>query len=131
MAWKMRRRNLVSQHVEVALVYKEMLGLDEAIDYLEREDVPQEIADRVLLTEFRRPLPAAPIAAGPAAMPFVGCRRKNRIHDAIVEAALKIDKQLGRDMALALLRQEEVPETVAARIFAQEPGPLRARKPSV
>jgi hypothetical protein len=33
-------------------------------------------------------------------------------------------------MALALLRQEAVPETVAARIFAPEPGPLRARKPS-
>jgi hypothetical protein len=128
MVWKMRRGNLVSQHVEVALVYKEMLGLDEAIGYLEREDVPLEIAERVLLTELRRPLPTASNAAGLAAMPFAGCRRKNRVHDAIVEAALKIDKALGRDMALALLRNEQVPDRVATRIFAQEPGPMRGRK---
>lgn len=47
----MRRDKLASQHIEVALVYKEMLGLDEAIGYLQRESIPRDIAERVLLTE--------------------------------------------------------------------------------
>jgi hypothetical protein len=57
----------------------------------------------------------------------VGCRRKNRMQDAIVEAALKIEKKLGRDMALALLKDEQVPDEVAARILAPEPRQLRSR----
>lgn len=99
MVWKVRRRNLVSQHVEVALVYKQMLGLDEAIGYLEREGVPSDIAERVLFSEQRRQssLPAADTWLAHA--PYVGCRRRNRVHDAIVEAALKIEKKLGREMA--------------------------------
>jgi hypothetical protein len=128
MDWKVRRGNLVSQHIEVALVYKHMLGLDEAVAYLERASVPQEIAQRVLFTERKRPLPGTSGALAQA--PYVGCRRKNRVHDAIVEAALKIEKKLGRDMALALLRDEQVPESVAARVLAQEPGQLRARRPT-
>jgi hypothetical protein len=129
MVWKMRRRSLVSQHIEVALVYKDMLGMDEAIAYLTREDVPREIAERVLFTELRRPLPPAPRGM-PEQAPYAGCRRKNLVQDAIVEAALKIDRKLGRELALALLRDEQVPDSVAARIFAQEPGPLRARRPA-
>jgi hypothetical protein len=130
MVWKVRRRNLVSQHIEVALVYKEMLGLDEAIGYLEREDVPGEIVERVLFTELRRP-PPAPAASGKAMdAPYAGCRRKNRVHDAIVEAALKIERKLGRDMALALLRDEQVPESVAARVIAEGPRQLRTRTPA-
>jgi hypothetical protein len=126
MGWKVRRGNLVSQHIEVALVYKHMLGPDEAVAYLDREGVPREIAQRVLFTERKRPLPGTVGAL--AQTPYVGCRRKNRVHDAIVEAALKIEKKLGRDMALALLRDEQVPESVAARVLAQEPGQLRARR---
>jgi hypothetical protein len=127
MVWKMRRENLVAQHVEVALVYKNMLGVDEAIDYLERARVPREITERVLFTQNRRP--SATGASGePGHLPYVGCRRRNRVHDAIVEAALKIEKKLGTHMALALLRDEEVPESVAERVIAQEPGQLRAKK---
>lgn len=50
------------------------------------------------------------------------------MHDAIVEAALKIEKKLGAHMALALLRDEQVPESVTERVIAQEPGQLRAKK---
>jgi len=126
MVWKVRRRNLVSQHIEVALVYKDMLGVDEAIDYLERERVPREITERVLLTDRRRP--SAGAAPRPAQVPYTGCRRKNHVHDAIVEAALKIEQKLGKHMALALLRDEQVPESVAARVIARVPGQLRARR---
>jgi hypothetical protein len=129
MVWKVRRGNLVSQHIEVALVYREMLGLEEAIEYLEREGVARDIVDRVLFTDQKRP-PLAPVHDTAVEAPFVGCRRKNRVHDAIVEAALKIEKKLGMHMALHLLKEEQVPEAVWARILAQEPGQLRGRKNS-
>ena len=127
MVWKVRRRNLVSQHLEVALVYKQMLGLDEAIGYLEREDIPAEIAERVLFSEERRQPPLPATESRMANAPYAGCRRKNRVHDAIVEAALKIEMKLGREMALALLRNEQVPDEVAARVIADGPRRLRAR----
>jgi hypothetical protein len=127
MVWKPRRENLVSQHIEVALVYQQMLGLDEAARYLEQEGIPEEIANRVLLTGRKRPPRMAPAPDQPAQLPYVGCRRRNRVQDAIVEAALKIEKKLGRDMALALLKEEHVPEEVAVRILAPEPRQLRSR----
>ena len=129
MVWKARRQDLVSQRLEVALVYQQMLGLDEAARYLEREGVAPEIAQRVLLTEHKRPSPMA-AADQPAQLPYVGCRRKNLVHDAIVEAALKIEKKLGMEMALTLLREEQVADTVVARLTAPEPRELRARKQS-
>jgi hypothetical protein len=127
MVWKVRRGNLVSQHIEVALVYREMLGLEEAVEYLEREGVAREIVDRVLFTDQKRP-PVKPVHDTAVEAPFAGCRRKNRVHDAIVEAALKIEKNQGMHMALHLLKEEQVPETVWPRILAREPGQLRARK---
>jgi len=127
MVWNHRREKLSAQHVEVALVYKEMLGLDDAMRYLEQEGISKSIAERVLLTEQKRlPSGQAP-AISPAPGPFFTCRRKNRVHDAIVEAALKIEKKLGRDMALALLKEEQVPDAVAERITAPGPRQLRAR----
>jgi hypothetical protein len=129
MVWKVRRGNLVSQHIEVALVYQQMLGLDEAVEYLEREGVAREIVDRVLFTDMKRP-PLVPVPDTAVDAPFSGCRRKNRVHDAIVEAALKIEKKQGMHMALTLLKEEQVPETVWPRILAQEPGQLRGRKTS-
>ncbi|WP_440967299.1 hypothetical protein ACL58G_13295 [Massilia sp. GER05] len=117
----MRSKNLVSQHIEVALVYKDMLGLDEALAYLAREGVPGDIAERVLFTDQRR-------QADPARLPLFRCRRKNHVHDAIVEAALKIERRLGTDYALALMRQENVPDAVAARVTAPGPRQIRARK---
>ena len=127
MAWQVRRQNLVSQRIEVALVYKDMLGVDEAMDYLDRERISREIAERVLFTERRRPA-AGVLHSLPVAGPYIGCRRRNHIHHAIVEAALKIDRKLGTHMALTLLRDEQVPEGVVARVVAREPGRLRARK---
>jgi hypothetical protein len=121
MIFSVRSKNLVSQHIEVALVYKDMLGLDEAMNYLAREGVPDHIAERVLLTDQRRqPDPVYP--------PLFRCRRKNHVHDAIVEAALKIERRFGTEHALALMRQENVPDAVAARVTAPGPRQIRARK---
>lgn len=126
-----RHEQLISQHIDVALVYKEMLGLDEARAYLERAHIPRDIAERVLLTEQKRDshggrTPSPLRAPGP--VPGFTCRRKNRVHDAIVEAALKLEKKCGPAWALALLRDERVPETVSARVLAQGPRQLRTRR---
>lgn len=123
----MRRDKLLSQHIEVALVYRDMLGVDEAIEYLQRENVAENLIERVLLTERRR-LPAAALTFNPAALPYPGCRRKSHVHHAIVEAALKIEYRLGVEWALALLRDERVPDGVAARLAAQGPRQLRAKR---
>jgi hypothetical protein len=128
MVWKVRRESLVSQHIEVALVYHEMLGLDEAVRYLEQEGVPEDIIERVLFDGRKRHARVAPVSADPMRAPDVCCRRKNRVHDAIVEAALKLEQKHGRDMALALLKEEQVPDAVAARIVAPGPRQLRARR---
>ncbi|MCC2957219.1 hypothetical protein LK542_16505 [Massilia sp. IC2-477] len=123
-----RQEKLISQHIDVALVYKEMLGLEEARAYLDRENIPREIADRVLLTEQKRGANGAgPAEPHPKPVSVSGCRRRNRIHDAIVEAALKLERKCGRDWALALLRDERVPEAVAMRVLAQGPRQLRTR----
>lgn len=126
----MRHEKLISQHIDVALIYKEMLGLDEARAYLEREHIPRDIAERVLLTEQKRTSNAAKDSPRAAfvSVPVFACRRKNRVHDAIVEAALKLERKCGPEWALALLRDERVPEEVAVRILAHGPRQLRTRR---
>lgn len=120
----MRHDNLLSQHLEVALVYKEMLGIEDAVGYLEQESIPKDIAERVLFSDQHRQ-PCIPAQAAPPRPP--SCRRKNHVHDAIVEAALKIERKLGSAWALDLLRKEDVPEAVARRILADGPRQIRAR----
>jgi len=123
-----RQNTLISQRVEVALVYRSMLGMDEALAYLQRENVPESIALRVLgdgHARSRVETPASsPVASGTR---FEFCRRRNQLHDAIVEAALKIERKLGREWALALLRNEQVPDSVAIRILAVGPRQLRCK----
>ena len=125
-----RQEKLISQHIEVALIYKDMLGLDEARAYLEREHIPRDIAQRVLFTEQRRTSNGARPASPPplVSVPAFACRRKNRVHDAIVEAALKLERKCGSKWALALLRDELVPEEVSARVLAEGPRQLRTNK---
>lgn len=126
-----RHEKLISQHIDIALVYKEMLGLDEALAYLEREHIPRDIAERVLLSEQKRGSHGAttpPPPRAPVSVAAFTCRRKNRVHDAIVEAALKLERKCGPAWALALLRDERVPETVSARVLAQGPRQLRTRR---
>jgi hypothetical protein len=128
MGIRIRRNTLISQRVEVALVYKDMLGADEAKAYLEQENIPECIVERILAGNRRRSDAAA--AELPASAPrgsFLVCRRRNQLHDAIIEAALKIERKLGSDWARALLRDEKVPEEVARRILAEGPRQLRCK----
>lgn len=129
MTVRMRQNRLVSQHLEVALVYKEMLGIDEAKAYLLQENVPEHIAERVLCTGQKRngfnPISGFPAPTPPA----TGCRRRNHLHDAIVEAALKIQGKLGDHWARTLLRNEHVSDEVTERILGLGPRQLRAKAP--
>lgn len=127
MTGNLRRKNLISQHIQVALIYKEMLGADEAMAYLDRAGVSRDTAERVVLTEQRRRLPAMPAPLVFAPAPYANCRRRNRVQDAIVEAALKIERKLGTELALELLKSERVPAAVVARVAAPGPRQVRAR----
>lgn len=125
---KVRHNVLVSQRVEVALVYKEMLGIDAAMVYLEQEKIPREVAERILLSKQYRQSTQLPPAAEVSQAQYVQCRRRNRIHDAIVEAALKIETKLGADWAVALLKDEKVPDEVMNRVLGEGPRQVRAKK---
>lgn len=48
---------LTAQHFQVALVFKKMLGLEEAIAYLRSARVEQHLIDRVLLSDNHRHFP--------------------------------------------------------------------------
>jgi hypothetical protein len=128
MNFRPRQNILISQRVAVALVYKKMLGIKEARDYLLRENVPDNIAERVLCTGRRRHVfDTKPQYAAPSPPP-VGCRRRNHIHDAIIEASLKIEGKLGEDWARTLLNNENVPDEVIERVLGRGPRQLRAKR---
>jgi len=129
MTFVKRQNLLVSQRLDVALVYKEMLGTDEAMAYLHRENIPENIAERVLRTDRKRSSLATQIQTPVSTPPATGCRRKNHLHDAIVEAALKIEGKMGQDWARTLLANEHVPDQVVERILAAGPRQLRVRAP--
>lgn len=122
-----RHNLLVSQRLDVALVYKEMLGIEEARAYLLRENIPENIAERVLCTEQKRTVFDTKLQYSEA-LPVVGCRRRNHLHDAIVEAAVKIEGKLGEVWARTLLRNENVSDEVAERVLGQGPRRLRAKQ---
>lgn len=128
MTGNLRRENLISRHLEVALVYKEMLGLDEALAYLDRENIPKGMAEQYLQAGTRSAQGRSDNATDTARPPLASCRRKNRVHDAIVEAALKIERKMGAEWAMMLLREEKVPEDVILRIIAAGPRQLRTRQ---
>jgi len=129
MTVRMRQNRLVSQHLEVALVYKEMLGIDEAKAYLLQANVPGHIAERVLCTEQKRNGFDPTSESHAPIPPPAGCRRRNHLHDAIVEAALKIQGKLGDHWARTLLKNEHVPDEVTERILGLGPRQLRAKAP--
>lgn len=128
MTYTCRKDHLTSQHVEVALVYREMLGVTDAMEYLRREGISNAVAERVLLTDCRRGMRQPAFAPAFPAEGQMACRRRNHVHDAIVEAALKIERKLGAATALTLLEQEQVPDSVVARVLAEGPRQLRVKE---
>lgn len=58
---------------------------------------------------------------------YQGCRRKNYVHAAYVEAAIHINKVLGSDRAYWVLIRENVPGSVIERIIKGQDGRLRRK----
>jgi hypothetical protein len=129
MAFRPRLNRLAAQRLDAALVYKEMLGIDEAMAFLQRENVPENIAERVLCSRSRRHVFEAGAQYPEPAPTYTGCRRRNHVHAAIIEASLTIEGKLGDAWARTLLSNENVPAHVAERILAQGPRQLRAKSP--
>lgn len=128
MKFRQRRNLLFSQRLDVALVYKKMLGIDEARAYLLRENMPEHISERVLCSGRRRHIFAANVLSGTTPSVHLGCRRRNHIQDAIIEAALKIEETLDEDWARTLLRNENVPDQICERVLGPRPRQSRAQR---
>lgn len=124
MAYRARDDIRTSHHINVALLYQEMLGTQAARDYLGRMDVPCAIIERVLSTPQRRLDPAVKRTRDDAT-PYPGCRRKNRVQEAIVAAAMKIAARQGERWARTLLEAENVPDNVVARVLIMDSRCIR------
>jgi hypothetical protein len=126
MKFRQRRNFLFSQRLDVALVYKEMLGINDARAYLARENMPEHIAERVLSSGKRRHIFDTKLPSASTSVVNLGCRRRNHIHDAIIEAALKIEEKLGENWARVLLNNENVSNEISERVLGRGPRQVRA-----
>ncbi|MBB3219611.1 hypothetical protein [Pseudoduganella umbonata] len=132
-----RKDELTAQKVHIAMIFREMLGPDDARAYLHAENVPEPVIERVVSGETTRlDQEPDPPATAPPPLPdlnniFYGSsgRRRNTVKAAIVEAALTVSKELGRDRAEQLLRREALPDDVIARVLAEDGAGRRARSP--
>lgn len=142
---------MTAQKVNIGMIFRQMLGAHDAREYLAGENVPEPVIERVLAGQATRlsgpdasppragPPHAEPVPAGPAApLPdlqniFYGHsgRRRNMVQAALVQAAITVGAQLGRERAERLLRREQVADEVIARVLADPgPGQHMRRKPT-
>jgi len=130
-----RKDELTAQKVHIGMIFRQMLGPDDARAYLHAENVPEPVIERVVAGETIR-LDQEVAQPAPVAAPlpdlnniFYGGsgRRRNTVKSAIVEAALTVSRELGRERAEQLLRREALPDDVIARVLAEDGGSRRAR----
>lgn len=133
MMQEFRRDMLTAQKVGIGVIYKQMLGSDDARAYLNAENIPEPVIERVLSGTTRsagQECPAVPplvAAFDPQKVFYCGSgRRRDMVKAAIVEAALAVRAQLGRERAENLLRREGLPDDVIDRVLAAN-GVRRAR----
>jgi hypothetical protein len=130
-----RKDELTAQKVHIGMIFRQMLGPDDARAYLHAENVPEPVIERVVAGEtIRLDQEVSPPAPVTAPLPdlnniFYGSsgRRRNTVKSAIVEAALTISRELGRERAEQLLRREALPDDVIARVLAEDATCRRAR----
>lgn len=131
-----RKDECTSQKIETALIFHQMLGWQDAHDYLRGEEVPQEIIERVLFDGNRRASPAVSCdAASTTSFParvneaFYASsgRRKDILRMAVVQAALVLRPTLGSERVEKMLRREQLPDEVITRVLQGEASVLRTR----
>jgi hypothetical protein len=126
MCYQTRKDSLTAGKIEVALVYCEMLSPAEAEEYLVKEGISSKTIKRVLCTDQKRGRSELLRHERTWSLERNPCRRKNFIHKAFVEAALKIDCELGRSRAQQILVNENIPEVIIDRVLVDGPRQVRA-----
>lgn len=135
---RLRTDELTSQTIETGLIFKQMLGVQDAREYLSSRNVSQTIIERVLYDGKRRSnlLSSEPHVTGllSLAPPRLNesfysnsGRRKDVLRMAVVQAALALRTQMGSERVEHMLNRELVPRDVIARVMRGEAGTLRVR----
>lgn len=136
---RVRKDVLTSQKIETALIFKQMLGVQDAYDYLRGREVPDLTIERVLFGGKRRSsmvtlslynpdsLSSPPTGLN-GAFYFSSGRRKDILRMAVVQAALVLRSQLGDHRVEQMLRREKLPDEVITRVLRGETGTLRTRR---
>lgn len=140
MMQEVRKDQLTAQKVDIGMVFRQMLGNDDAQAYLRAENIPEPVIERVLAGQTLRTDDPGADAARPVIPPqadlqtmFYGHsgRRRNMVMAAIVQAAIQVAEQLGRERAERLLRREKVPDEIIVRVLAGDGANRRARQHAV
>ena len=126
MCYQTRKDALTAGKIEVALVYREMLGIEDAEEYLFREKISRETVKRVLFTDQLRGGSEHAYQEKVWTPEKDICRRNNFLYKAFVEAALKIECQLGRSRARQMLMNENIPRIIIDRVLLDGPRETRA-----
>lgn len=135
-AWQFEKRTmqeirqdaLMAQKVETGLIFMEMLGIGDALAYWRASGVSEAIIDRLVHGN-----PAAKAPARQDSMPrshdvpvderislFYSNtgRRRDVVGAAVVQAALAVFQELGRERAELMLRREGLSDAVIDRVLA-------------
>jgi hypothetical protein len=132
-----RKDEITSAKIETAMIFEQMLGPQDALTYMRSAEVPEALVERLLSGGARRPAPvdgeqAAASAPTPPARAVEGFysnngRRKDVVKSAVVQAALTLRSQLGSERMERMLKREDLPDEVIARVLRGDGGALRAR----
>ena len=125
---ELRQDALLAQRVETGLIFMEMLGIDDALAYWRTSEVPEAIIDRLIHGNANGSAPIEQTSAPcPQELPMderitlfysnTG-RRRDVIRAAVVQAALAVFQELGRERAEQMLRREGLGEAVISRVLA-------------
>lgn len=142
MTQELRKDPLTAQKVDIGRFFRKMLGGDDAQAYLRAENVPETVINRVVdghATRLDQPGAGRAPSILPPPLPvdlrniFYGHsgRRHNVVKAAVVQAAIAVSKQLGRERATRLLQREDVPDDIIARVLADDGANRRVRHPAI
>ncbi|MBB3224892.1 hypothetical protein [Pseudoduganella umbonata] len=127
---ELRRNALVSRQIETGLIFMEMLGVDDARAYWRAADIPEIVIERLVngqpggIPPLPRPAPS--VAADMPVDPHVSLfycnagRRQDLTGAAVVQAAIALSQELGREMAERMLRREGLGDEVIERVLSEE-----------
>ncbi|QBE62915.1 hypothetical protein [Pseudoduganella lutea] len=132
---ELRRNALVSRQVETGMIFMEMLGIDDARAYWRAANIPDIVIERLVNGHPGRvPPPLRSEASSAVEIPadtgisLFYCsagRRQDLIGAAVVQAAIAVSQELGRDRAERMLRREGLGADVIDRVLSREGGGRR------